>query len=585
MAMKKLKTRNLRMTDVLSLWQSPLDQVGLSAAVVLSNRQPRCSIGQGEDFSAMTIYNFAHYYLASSPVNTGTALTAMFTAMNPGPYEIGGQAFIPQLTYDNVTLSSTAFMVPDQCNITGSGGGGSTGHSGMSYYHFTVDYTSGSVFLSCSTSNFTSGGTYFRSLAFKGLSATLSVGDTCIYAATDNCRACNCTFTDIPTAFNAQGDGCALQQCTINYGAISGTASAPIKAVIIVGARCAISGPGELQQRSQSDVPSGPAYCTCVSIEGAKHTVIADTHFVDWNIGIDFEFAAGAVDTDIRNCEIQCAQTALSIKLPPSGASTATSGVKVTCCMLSKSNDSSADDPMGHPVVVIDPQGNNNGLLTDITLLECTVITMGSSTILGQHGLNIVGGSNIKIIGGTYSNNSSNGGAGIAITGACGDVQVIGANLQPTYPWTGTTPGSSLNNQQYGLLVSGGPIGTVYVSDCDLTGYTSTTPYQQHAVLVTGTAPHELLISNCPGYNDQNSQISAVAPLSSTYAADASTLGGTSTNYYGPSVFIFSNSSPVNLHVFGQTLLTSFGIIFLPSPYDTFNFVLTRPTMFLWIGK
>jgi hypothetical protein len=93
------------MTDVLSLWRSPLDQVGLSAAEVLSNRQPRCSIEQGEDFSAMTIYNFAHYYLATSPLNAGTALAAMFTAMNPGPYAMGGLAFIAQLNYNNVILS------------------------------------------------------------------------------------------------------------------------------------------------------------------------------------------------------------------------------------------------------------------------------------------------------------------------------------------------------------------------------------------------------------------------------------------------------------------------------------------------
>jgi hypothetical protein len=567
------------MAEILSLWRSPLDQVGASAAEILSKRQPRCSIGPGEDFSAMTIYNFEYYYLATSPANTGTALTSMFAAMNPGPYASGGLAFIPQLNYNNVVLSSAPFVVPDQCNIVGSGGGGAGKLT--SFYHFTIDYTAGSLFLSC-TGNYTSGGRYFRSLAFKGVTTSLSIGDTCIYADTANGRAYNCTFTDIPTAFNAQGDGCALQQCTIDYNAISGTAGAPIKAIIIAGAQCAVMGPGELQQRPQSDVPSGPSYCTCVSIEGAKQTIIADTHFVDWNIGIDFGFAAGAIDTDIRNCEVQCAQTALSIMLPPSGATTATSGIKVTCCMLAKSNDASADDPMGHPVVVIDPQGNNNGLLTDVTLLECTVVTMGSSTILGQHGLNIVGGSNIKIIGGTYSNNSSHGGAGIAITGACGDVQIIGANLQPTYPWTGTTPGSSLNNQQYGLLISGGPTGTVYVSDCDLTGYTSTTPYQQQAVLVTGTAPHELLISNCPGYNDQSTSISSTPPTS---PASASSPGAGGTPYFGPSVFIFSNSSPLSLHVFGQTILTSFGIIFLPSPYDSFNFVLTAPTMFLWIGR
>lgn len=195
--------------------------------------------------------------------------------------------------------------------------------------------------------------------------------------------------------------------------------------------------------------------------------------------------------------------------------------------------------------------------------------------------MDIVGGSNIKIIGGTYSNNSSCGGAGIAITGACGDVQIVGANLQPSYPWTGTTMGSSLNYQQYGLLVSGGPTGRIYVSGCDLTGYTNTTPYVQQAVLVTGTAPYELLISNCPGYNDQNTSIRSTPPAST---ASASSPGAGGTPYFGPSVFIFSNSTAVSLYVFGQTISTSFGIVFLPSPCDSFSFT-TAPTMFLWIGK
>jgi hypothetical protein len=562
-------------TDVLALWRSPLDQVGVSAAEALANRQPRCSIGEGEDFSAMTIYNFAHYYIAAS-LDMATALTAMFTAMNPGPYTVGGLAFIPQLSYNNVFLSSTAFTVPDQCNIIGSGGGGSSGTLMTEFYHFTIDYMAGSLFLNC-TGNYTSGGKYFRSLAFHG-TALQSIGDTCIYADTANCRVVNCTFTDIPIAFNAQGNGCTLEQCTIDYDGIHGTSTAPVTAVIIAGAQCAILGPGELLQKPQSK--HGPAYCTCISIEGAEHTVVADIHLSDWNIGVDFGATAGAADTDIRNCEIQCAQTALSITLP-SGATTATSGVKVTSCMLAKTSDSSVDDPMGHPVVVIDPQGGSNSLLNDVTLLECTVFTMGSSTILGQHGLDIVGGSNIKIIGGTYSNNSSHGGAGIAITGACGNVHIIGANLQPTYPWTGTTMGSSLNDQQYGLLVSGGPIGTIYVSNCDLTGYTNTTPYVQQAVLVTGTAPHELLISNCPGYNDQNTHIRTTAP---TGTASASSPGTGGAPYFGPSVFIFSNSGAVSLSVFGQTISTSFGIIFLPSPYDSFTFT-TAPTMFLWIGK
>lgn len=539
------------MTEILSLWRSPLDQVALFASEVLSDRQPCCSIAAGEDFSAMTIYNFAYYYLPLSPPNTGTALTEMFSAMNPGPYATGGLAFVPQLPYATVQASAAGFSVPDQCNIVGSGGGGS---GGTPYYHFTVDFTSGSLFFSCSSTNYTSGGTYFRSLAFKGIN--VSVGDTCIDAVTNNCRAYNCTFTDIPTAFYAQGNGCALEQCTIAYYQVKGT-----KAVVISGAQCGIFGPGEIFQGAGNNPPK----CTGISIEGAEHTVIANVHISDWNIGVDFSQVPGAQYTQVTNCEAQCWQSALNIQLPMSVDET-TTGIKITSCMLSKSTTTTESTP----AVLVDPQNNLNAQLSDITLIDCTVFSYAASSG-AQHGLQIIGGSNIKIIGGTYSNNGSGGGAGIAITGACGDVQIIGANLQPTYLWAPNT-----NYQSYGLLVSGGPTGTVYVSGCDLTGYTMS---GQHAVEVTGTPPQELLIYNCPGYNDLSTPLNGgVPPTSSTNAANCTT------PYFGPSVFIFSNSSVVTLQVFGQNISMSFGIIFLPSPYDNFHFT-TTPTMFSWLGK
>jgi hypothetical protein len=546
-------------SEILSLWRFPLDQVALSTAKSLARQQPSCSIGFGEDFSAMTIFNYG-YYLSQAGASPDSALTAMFAAMSPGPFAAGGLAFIPQQYPGQVHSSVAGFAVPDQCNIIGSGGGGSAGKDETPFYHFQINYSDGPTFLSC-TGGYTTGGKYFRSLAFFGTSAT-SANDTCIYAGTGNCRAVNCTFTDIPTAFNAQGDGCALEQCTIYYHGISGTETAPVKAVIIAGAQCAVLGPGEFLQ------PGGgsPAYCTAVSIEGAAHAVIANIHLSDWNIGVDFSQSPGAQDTQIRSCELQSWQSALNIQLPAGPITQTTSGVKATGCLLAKQSDTTTTNP----VVLIDPQlstGNDNSQLSDVTLLDCTVINYAPSSSAIQHGLEIAGGTNIKIIGGTYSNN---GGAGIAITGPCGEVQIIGASFEPTYFWA-----PNLNNQSYGLLVSGNPTGTVYVSDCDLSGYTG--PGQQ-AVEVTGT-PQELLIYNCPGYNDQNMGLNGgAAPTSSINAATCST------PYYGPSVFVFSNSTAVSLYVFGQTITASFGIIFLPSPYDSFYFSVA-PSTFSWLGK
>jgi hypothetical protein len=241
----------------------------------------------------------------------------------------------------------------------------------------------------------------------------------------------------------------------------------------------------------------------------------------------------------------------------------------VTSTLLTRGNDSGGSGSSS-PVVLIDPGGYGNSLLSDITLTGCTVYNMGTA-LAGQHGLEIVGGTNIKIIGGTYSNNSPSGGAGIAITGACGDVQIIGANLQPSY--NNGTMGSVTQSQNFGLLVSANPAGTVLVSGCDMRGYT-----------VTGSAPVStsgvtsgLYIYDCLGYNDQSTPLDGpTAPTSPTNAATCST------PYFGASIITFTNASPVTLNVFGQHLSLSFGVVFLPSPYDSFWFNSPLPPGFSW---
>lgn len=551
------------MTEILSLWRSPLDQVAVSKANNLRDRQPYCSIGYGENFDAMTIYNYGYYI--SLPKSPNDALTQMFMDMSAAS-PVGGTAFISQTTLASPLNSSTSgFAVPDQCNIIGSAGGGVLVGTGPpnQFFHFTIDFTNHGIFLNCS-GNSTSGGKYFHSLAFKGTFA--GVGDTCINAATDNCRAVNCTFTDVPTAFYATGNGCTLEQCTINYDTVNGAT-----AIRIAGSQCGVFGPADMDQQKRDQ--GGPKDCTAVSIEGAQQTVIADVHLSDWFIGVDFSaVAGGAQDTEIRNAEIQSWQYALKIQLPSTAATTR--GIKITSCMLAKTGGSTDT----HPIVSIDPgTGNSNAQLSDIALLDCTVFS-GAVSANAQYGVQIAGGTNIRIIGGVYSNNGSMGGAGIAVTGACGDVQIIAANLQSSYPWAGTV--LNLNHQQYGLLVTSAPAstGTILVKDCDLYGYDPM--MSQQAVHVTVPVTRGLFIENCRGYNDVNTSLNmGAAPTVPTNAA------GCSTPYFGPSVIAFSSSTPVHLTIFGQTFTLSYGVFYLPSPYDTISFDMAPTAGFSWYGK
>jgi hypothetical protein len=556
------------MTDFLSLWRSPLDQVALAEATSLCNRQPHCSIGYGEDFTAMTIYNFGQY--VSLPVSPSTALANMFLAMsNASP--VGGRAFIPQQSFP-VNASSSGFTVPDQCDVDGSGGGGTLDSAmGSSFFHFVITPTGGasdSWLFNCvdpTGGGHTSGGMYFRSLAFEW-GETSQQGDTCIRADVSNVRAINCTFTNCPIAFDAKNLSCTLEQCTIDYDVSATQGPNNTKAVILAGPQDGVIGPGRFAQTSPAS--GGATGCTCISIESAEHPLVSGMQILEWTTGVDFSQQDNTRFAHITNCEIACWQIAVNIQLK-AAASNTVAGIKVTSCALTKTEDSSDVDP----IVRIDPNGNSNLLLNDIALIDCTVYNMAEAPLLSnQHGLLIAGGSNIKIIGGTYSNNGSDGGAGIAITGACQDVQIIGANLQPTYPGA-----PNVNNQKYALLVSSSPTGAVVVSGCDMTGYSGS------PVSVTATQT-KLLITDCPGYNDQNTSIQSTPPTS-ILGASASSPGTGGTPYFGPSLIIWSGTLTVTLHAFTQTITSNFGIVFLPSPYDSIYFSGGAPTHFSWIGK
>lgn len=542
------------MNDILSLWRSPLDRIAIAEAETLSERRPKCSIGYGEDFSAMTIYNYGFYI--STAVSPDAALALMLSAMNPSSRgNIGALAFIPQQSFP-VTSSPGGFAVPDQCNFVGSGGGGTPLAGSGPFYHFVITPASASptTFFSCASSDYTSGGVYFRSLAFHWGASSYPT-DTCIYAAMWNVRAIRCTFTDCPMAFNATGVGCALEQCMINYTVSSETGQNNTQAVILAGSQCAIRGPSVFSQTSPH--AGGAIGCTCISVQGAEHAVIADLQILEWTLGVDFSKASGASSCEILNSEIVCWETALNIALPnPEGTTT---GIKVTSCTLAKASDSNDT----HAIVNIDAGG---GVIGDVTLLDCTVFSMAQAPA-GQCGLVIGNGNNIKVLGGTYSNNGPSGGAGIAITGGVGDLQILGANLQPSYITANT------NTQQYALSISGNPTN-VLVSSCDMSGYSPGSP-----VSITGH-PTNLRIVNCPGYNTNNTHLTAT-PSQLVAGISAATLANP---YYGPSIIFYTSGVPITLHIFGQAITATNGIFFLPNAYDSFHFNISPP-IFTWVGK
>ncbi len=545
--------------EILSLWRSPLDKVALREAELLQDRQPRCStsIAYDCDFEDMSIYNFGYWYLLEGK-NASTALSTMLGVMaSPSATMIasGGLAFIPQQAF-TVSATPAGYSVPDQCQITGSGGGGLAGSN--TFYHFTVtpygDDTQSYLF-NCVTSGHTSGGVYFCGLAFEwGNSPTPTSADTCIYASVWNCQAVDCNFVNCPVAFNAQANSCGLVRCTIQY-----QSGSPANAtMVILGAvQTFVIGPSVFMQDTLGD----PTGCTAIAVEnGTEHVVVSNMHISSFDFGINYSLAGGATKFG-HFSKIECDANQRCVYMMPPGSDGTIFGDKYESCTFSLS----ADSTYAESLFYIGTNGGANKNVSDIELDNLTIYQG-----LG-HGLEINTGQNIRVIGGMYSGNGT-ASAGVAITGACGDVTILGANLRPKYD-----NAQNVRSQLYALEVSGSPAGTVTVDSCDMYGYSGS------PVSVTGAiASNGLFITNCHGYNDVGTALNGgVPPVGSGQAVSAATC---STPYFGPSLFMFTNSTPVTVYVFGQGISMNSGIIFLPSPYDSFYFS-GAPLVFQWIGK
>lgn len=591
------------MAEILSLWRSPLDKVAFSEAVALGDRQPRGQLVFGEDLSPMTIYNYGFYIAdtSSNPTHDfSLAITNMFTAMKAqtplqyGTAGIGGTAFIPQGSF--AVNTSSGFSVPDQCNIIGSGGGGfGQGAGAPDFFHFVVTPTGGaggSIFLNCPSGNHTSGGKYFRSLAIEW-GTTSVVTDTCISANTWNCRAVNCVIANCPIAFNAQGLSCGMEQCTIDYeSGPNGYGPGPpgvnplFAAVKLAASQAAVVGPGEYLQKAQTKT-NAPVDTVCISFESnLEHGIVKDLHINHWSFGITYAISSHYT---IDHCVVEGVEFSTfgsssygggtCVHMTPSDSHGAVYNQTYLGCSFSLADGSTHTNPL----IYIDTNGAGNNAVNDIKFLGCTAFQA-----LG-HGYQIHGGSNIQIIGGTSAGNGPSGGAGIAITGNCGRCEFIGVNLNAAYPNANVA-----QSQQYAFLCSASPSEQILLDGCSMKGYSPSAG----AISVTGVpGAAELIIRNCPGYNDQNTTIlSSASNLTVGTAYSAATAGSVTggTNYYGPSLLVFLSPTP------GGTSLTINGVshgwaipagqfvtYYLASPYDTVQFS-ALPTVsgtFAWIGK
>ena len=505
--------------------------------------------------------------------------------------------------------------IPDEVIIQGLGTGGfNSGANGFEAYHFSISDTTGAGTFWTLSGQHSSGGTYLRNLAFQWVSPGHAL-DTCLNFNYWSNGAQECTFTDCPTAINFQSLSGFAKACTIKYGAHV-TTPANVTAIIVQANQNQISGPSEMDGGGLYNAMDPSANTsTCVLIGGGpascEHTVIQSVHIYGWNYGIDYAdvnntgIGSGTTNDVIDGCKFDCIRSC--INLVPKMSGKIFNQIFSNNTMI-KSQSSIAGDP----IVYIDCNLTDGGVAANIgpiflvNNLIYSDVNSGAKTPgmaqTNQYGVQIGTCEAVSIIGGQISNvgtktqAGSDGTANICISGNPVSVIISDVNLAAAY--AGVNSGSSLGTgsqgsaaSEFALLITGQP-SYVQVDNCYMGGGWAGSPV---GIEETAALPFEghLIITNCIGYNDQNTNIVGNGTVSTATPYNAANAGiafsGTAVNYYGPSFVMFkANASGGTFQYNGgtaQTLLASQVVcLTLASPYDTIQFNTHAPAAFAWTG-
>ena len=576
-------------SDTVPIWHmatGQTEQVSIATLAAIFQGSVGGPLAYNADLSGLGLYNYGFFggVPSASTGTNSTAMTSMLAAMGALNGGLGGgAAFINVGTYN---INTGPYYIPTQTSMTSPGLTVGTGNSGNIQSTFYVQ-NNGTLF----TTNPQSigwGGTYIQNIGISWANATgQSTGNIAFDCShSSNVRLHQCMFQSCPIALHTdhRSNSVGLTECTINYLGPSGvgpggwspgslgTTGAGFCAIQFGSPECYAIGPSDFSQKPPSS--GGPLGNTCIGItQSAEHTYIHNLHLSDWDVGISYNINPNNTSNGVKYSHVGF----LEINAWTSGvfiqAWTSTAVIyseKYVSCTIFQSQSSTVT---GNALIYVDANGGPNNNVEDIEFVNCTVYQSGG------HGLQINTGNNIRVTGGTYSGNSSSGGAGIAITGACGYVQVTNANLNPRY-----NNAANLSNQQYAILITGSPVQPVIINNCMMNNYAGA------PVHVTGS-PSELRIINCVGYNDQNTVISTVAPTSSTNssAQTAAGLGSGAINYYGPSMVTgIANASGSTIHISGTAYAVpanGFFCFMLPNPSDQWFWTVNAPANFTWLGK
>lgn len=639
-----------------------LDDFALKAAVDLAARQPRCdqttnqlpvltvpslsdtvpiwhgATGETEQVSLQTLgqliggggggtsfisqqtnftnfaANYGYFVQQAGGPTTGantTAMTTMLAAMGASTPS-GGIAYIPQASY-SINFSGGGFTVPQGAVLYALGEGGSGISNVPDIFHFTAA-GDGTLFNSSGPHGYA--GAWYYNLSLLASSPTQQ--STCaINGAVLNVSVQNCFFQNWPIAFYCSSTGgrfigCGIQLtnnglngptptvtngCTIpNLSALPGVG--PGFQVIVQANQTLIMGPGEWDDNSQGTKNVGAIALGGVNSSGpTEHCTIRDYHLSDWTWGISYNHSlASASPVKATHVSSIHAQSYASCVLMMVGhANSSIYGEKYIGCNFQKSHASTDSSPLIYVDATTNTSSANN--IDDIEFTNCTVFGDANSPQANQYGYNLFSCSDFRINGGCVSNMGSTGGAcaNVAITGPVATVTLTGVNLKSNYP----NANNHTNYSNYGLLVFGASLASnsnIQLESCIFDANYVTAPVHVTGTVTSGAV---IQITDCAGYNDQNTAILAnasAAPITGSSAQSASTAGSLSggVNYYGPSVIMFTaGSSGVTFTINGlaQTIPANQAYIaYIPNSFDKISFSSAASTAIatgtlLWVGK
>lgn len=600
-ASQMYRTYNAKFIPSSNSWQ--IQTPGLPAYATVQNADGsihyftlNATTGLWEGSGNNTVYNALDFGMVPTTVSptfdNGPVFQNMFnTVIDAG----GGTIVIPSGKYNFASGVSHTAISPEDSGvlIVGTGGGA----------ELSANFASNETLFSFADFSTTGNGIRFHNLRLTNASPSTV---TAIGISLSVCLNITCDevyFYNWSQAFatDAASGQCGLVDCTVQY--VSGQTGQTM--VLLQGSQDFVRNCVIMENTG------GPAGCYGIEIGGTNGIYIDDVHISDFDIGL--KLTDSLRDSFISNTLIDAQVCAVQI-MPTTNAHKI-NNICFSNCVFAENQTTGGSGQTGNSGVVITTNGGTDSNVTGIVFSNCIAYGWGAA------GIEIDYGQDIVISGGQFSSNgqSSNAPAslraGIAIAGGtlitisgvdCSGVNQLwqdkhsGAMTQPAGISISNNPtsppaisdvvitGCNLQGNAttgHGALItqSGNTISTVLFNACNVSGYGSSSG----AISVTGT-PSGLQITNCAGYNDQNTDLNGGTPPT-TSALSASSC---STPYYGPSIVLFSNEAmgtwtPLTVSISGPSYSMGFGSIYLARPYDQIQFAgtMTPQFVFHWVGK